>query len=71
VLKERLVALSRTWLGEFMLLPIHDEILFQVPDDIVPDAMEVIKQVMPVNDRFLVPLTVDTEAAKRWGAKYD
>lgn len=71
VLKDRLVALSRTWVGEYMLLPIHDEILFQVPDEIVPEAMDVIKAVMPVTDRFQVPLTVDAEAVKRWGQKYE
>jgi DNA polymerase-1 len=72
VLKDRLVALSRTWLGDHMLLPIHDEVIFEVPQDAVQEAMATIKAVMPENERFAVPLTVDAEATFRWGdlAKY-
>jgi DNA polymerase-1 len=70
VLKDRLVALGRTWLAQHMLMPIHDEILFQVPDDALADALAVIREVMPVRDRFQVPLTVDAVAVKRWGDKY-
>lgn len=71
VLKDRLVALSRTWLGQHMLLPIHDEILFEVPDEAVPEAEETIRQVMPERERFAVPLTVGVETVKRWGQKYE
>lgn len=67
VLKDRIVALSRTWLGDHMLLPIHDEIIFEVPQDAVAEAMKTIAEVMPERDKFSVPLTVDAEATVRWG----
>jgi DNA polymerase-1 len=70
VLKDRLVALSKTWVGQHMLMPIHDEILFSVPDDALHEALAVIKEVMPVRDRFQVPLTVEAKHVKRWGDKY-
>lgn len=70
VLKDRTVALSRTWLGEHLLLPIHDELLFEVPQDAVHEAEAVIREVMPERERFAVPLTVDVESTLRWGSKY-
>lgn len=70
VLKDRIVALSRTWVGELMILPIHDEILFEVPDEAAHDAMATIRETMPERERFAVPLTVDAEIVRRWGDKY-
>jgi DNA polymerase-1 len=70
VLKDRIVALSRTWLGDHMLLPIHDEILFEVPDEAVHDALATIAEVMPERERFAVPLTAEAKALRRWGEAY-
>ena len=67
-----MVALSRTWLGDHMILPIHDEVIFEVPDDAVQEALGTIREVMPDRTTFAVPLTVDADATHRWGdlAKY-
>jgi DNA polymerase-1 len=67
VMKERMVALSKTWVGEHMLLTIHDEFLFDVPEEAVYDAVRTIREVMPENDRFAVPLSIDVEVMRRWG----
>lgn len=67
VMKDRMVALSKTWVGEHMLLPIHDELLFEVPEETAYDAVRTIRQVMPENERFAVPLSVDVEVMRRWG----
>lgn len=71
VLKAKMVDLSRTWLGQHMLLPVHDEILFEVPEDAVPDAIATIQATMPERDKFQVPLTTDAAAVSRWGEGYD
>lgn len=71
VLKEKLVALSKTWLGNYMLLPIHDEVLFEVPDEAVPEALRVIAEVMPERNRFAAPLSVGVSTGQRWGEKVD
>ena len=70
VLKKKMVELSMTDIGHHMRLPIHDEILFEVPDDEVDHTLEVIKAVMPENDAFDVPLSVGTEVVSNWGEKY-
>lgn len=67
VMKDRMVALSKTWVGEHMLLTIHDEFLFDVPEEAVYDAVRTIREVMPENNRFAVPLSVDVEVMRRWG----
>lgn len=69
VLKDRIVALSKTWVGQHMRLPVHDEILFSVPETAMVDAIQTIRQVMPERERFVVPLTVDVEAVRRWGGE--
>lgn len=71
VLKDRLVALSKTWLGNYMTLPIHDEVLFEVPAEAKYEAIRVIRETMPERERFAVPLTVGVAEFDRWGAKTD
>ncbi len=70
VLKRKLVELSMTDIGHHMRLPIHDEILFEVPKAEVDHTVEVIRSVMPENDAFDVPLSVGVEVIDRWGDKY-
>jgi DNA polymerase-1 len=67
VMKSKMIALSKTWVGEYMLLPIHDELLFCVPESTVYDAVRTIRQTMPENERFAVPLSVDVEVMREWG----
>ncbi len=70
VLKRKLVELSMTEVGPYMRLPVHDEILFEVPEDRIPEALGIIQAVMPENHAFDVPLSVGTEVIERWGDKY-
>jgi DNA polymerase-1 len=70
VLKQKMVELSMTEAAEFMRLPIHDEILFEVPDDRVDEIKSVIEEVMPELHYFSVPLSVGADVVERWGDKY-
>jgi DNA polymerase-1 len=70
VLKKKIVELDHAGLGDFILLPVHDEIIFEVPDDDVPAAVQVIEEVMPDRQTFAVPLEIDLETARRWGDTY-
>ena len=49
-----------------MLLQVHDELVFEVPDKYVPDLVEVIQNTLPTNE-LEVPLTVSIEVGKNWG----
>jgi DNA polymerase I len=63
-------ALSKAKLNAQMLLQVHDELIFEVPEDEVGKTLPVIKQVMEdaphpaVN--LSVPLHVDARAADNW-----
>jgi DNA polymerase-1 len=63
-------ALADAGLSARMSLQVHDELLFEVPDDEVERAIPVIRRVMaeaPLPDVTLsVPLTVDVRAANNW-----
>ncbi|MDC9700868.1 MAG: DNA polymerase I [Alphaproteobacteria bacterium] len=55
-----------------MLLQVHDELLFEVPDDYVGSAVETIKSVMEEASgpalKLKIPLIVDTRIAENWSA---
>lgn len=70
VLKVKLAELDAAGLGDFIRLPIHDEIVMEVPDELVPEAIQTIETVMPEREMFSVPLEVETKGAKRWGHLY-
>ena len=63
-------ALAKERLAAQMLLQVHDELIFEVPDDEVAHTLPVIKQVMedaPMPAVALsVPLAVDARAADNW-----
>ncbi len=70
VLKEALLRLDAAGLGDAMLLPVHDEIIFEVNQEDVAEATSTIMEVMTDN-RWAVPLTVGIDGPlDRWGAKY-
>lgn len=70
-LKEQMVACDMAGLGEYMTLPIHDELMFDVPTELCGDVARTIEQAMTVRDRFVVPITVGVDGPyERWGDKY-
>ncbi len=69
ILKQRLVDIDAAGLAEYFVLPVHDELDFDVPVDLVADAQATIQQVMPVRD-LTVPITVGVDVVDRWGDKF-
>jgi DNA polymerase-1 len=69
VLKRALVDLDFAGFGEYMVLPIHDEIIFDIPTGMIEDALPQITHIMTRSD-FRAPLTVSATVAKRWGEAY-
>lgn len=68
VLKLKIVQADAAGLGEFMLFPVHDEIDFDVPNDILPDVMETLKNTMNDNELLDVPVTWSADVGPNWGA---
>ena len=49
-----------------MILQIHDELLFEVPDEELEAVGRLVKEVMEGAMELVVPLTVDIKVGKNW-----
>ncbi len=69
VLKQGLVDLDAAGLAQFLVLPVHDEAVMDVP---AAEVEEVSREACKVLTRpdFRVPLTVSATVADRWGDNY-
>ena len=52
--------------GARMILTVHDELLFEVPEDRAQEVAEVVRTHMQGAARLAVPLTVDVGIGKNW-----
>lgn len=68
---------KREWFEKvFMIITIHDELVFEIDKDILVEAQEVFQDVMTRNRTILrlkwrVPLTTDCEIGYNWTVPYD
>lgn len=53
-----------------MLLQVHDELLFEAPDDELDELKATAKEIMEGAMELSVPLVVDLKVAENWGAMY-
>lgn len=71
VFKMNLVKIDAAGLGDNLVVPVHDEIVFSAPPEDVEDVKQTIKECMTSRDGWAVPLTSDCEGPfLRWGDKY-
>jgi DNA polymerase I len=70
LLKLKLVELAAAGLGEKILLPVHDEVVFEADDDEVDDVQAIIHDIFPEHRLFSCPIAIDVNVTKRWGTKY-
>lgn len=71
IFKTMALELDAAGLGDYLALFIHDEIGIDVPDEMVPEAIEIMGSVMN-NDKILsLPITAGGAKAKRWGEKVE
>jgi DNA polymerase-1 len=69
VLKRGIRRVNRTQWIEYYRLPIHDENIFVIPDELVPQAVEEIPELMADRETFSVPIDADVKVMQRWGSK--
>lgn len=67
ILKMKIVEADAAGLGDYMILPVHDEIDFEVPDVELDDVIPVIKSVMNDDKLLSVPIESSLDLGKRWG----
>jgi DNA polymerase I-like protein with 3'-5' exonuclease and polymerase domains len=71
LLKNALVQLDLAGLGDYMTLPVHDEVIFSIPKEDAAEAMHLIGDVMSITEGYMVNIPADPEGPlDRWGEKY-
>lgn len=71
VFKQNLIKLDQADLTEYLIVPVHDEIVLQCPDNEVKDVMATVQECMTTRDDWAVPLTAGVDGPfKSWGEKY-
>lgn len=73
ILKRKLVELDAAGFGDNMLIPIHDEIIFEFPkEDVDNDLLKSIEMTMSDYDNYLVPIEAEPEVIEgAWGSAYE
>jgi DNA polymerase-1 len=69
VLKMKLIELDSAGLGEWMVVPVHDEIILDVPAEHFEDAADTLRRVMNDDQMFSVPLSASVSYGMSWGSK--
>lgn len=67
ILKLKMVECDQAGLGDFMRLPVHDEIDLEVPNDDLDDALVTLLDVVNDDKLLDVPLTWSAETGPNWG----
>lgn len=71
IFKQNLIKLDQADLTEYCVVPVHDEIVLSVPEDIVDDVSPIVLECMTTRDGWDVPLLADIEEpTPRWGTRY-
>lgn len=66
ILKQSAIDMAKAGLDEFMVVPIHDEVLFSIPEDQVEDAKPIIRDCMSRPDEVVPLLAEPSDGAARW-----
>ena len=72
IFKDAIIALDAEGMGDTMLAPVHDEMVFQFPSDDGPRLAQLAKETMEDLTSYRVPFTCDVDGPlARWGQKYE
>lgn len=70
ILKRQIVELDKHGLADYALLPVHDEVIFEVPEADASELLREIEAAMTDGENFAVPITASGEIISRWGDPY-
>jgi len=71
VFKSNLVKLDQADLTDYLIVPVHDEIVLQAPRKDAEEIKRLVQQCMTTREGWAVPLTADVDGPlENWGAKY-
>ncbi len=72
IFKQNLVKLDQADLTEYLIVPVHDEIVLQAPRGEAEEISRIVQECMTTRDGWAVPLTAGVDGPfENWGSKYD
>jgi len=72
VFKQNLLKLDAAGLTDYLVVPVHDEIVMSIPKAEAPEIMAQVKECMTTREGWAVPLTAGCDGpAERWGDLID
>lgn len=66
LLKQVICELDDAGVAQYIIMPIHDELIFDIPDEDLDEVADVVSNVM-TRDEFRVPFTVDPHTGQKMG----
>jgi DNA polymerase I len=71
IFKSNLVKLDQADLTDYLIVPVHDEIVLQAPRKDAKEVQQLVKECMTTKEGWAVPLTADSDGPlENWGEKY-
>lgn len=71
IMKSALVRAASAGLDQYMVIPVHDEVISDVPKHEMKDFIPAMSEAMNDHDTFRVPITSGAAMGDRWGMKKD
>jgi DNA polymerase-1 len=72
VFKSNLLKLDQADLTDYLIVPVHDEIVLQAPKGEAEEIKQLVKECMTTREGWSVPLTADVDGPlQNWGQKYE
>jgi len=59
--------MSKRQLKSKLLLQVHDELIFEVPQDELEEVRQLVPKIMSTALELSIPLKVDTKTGTNWG----
>ncbi len=71
VFKLKLIELDNLGLSDYLILPVHDEAIMEVPTEDLPEIARTVHSAMNDTSLLSLPITAGLSTAERWGQKTD
>lgn len=72
ILKRGLLNLDAVGLGDYLVLPVHDEVVLDVPRVEAADVLRLVEETLNDRENYAVPITWSGDVLERsWGQKYE
>lgn len=70
ILKRGMADIEAAGLSKYLVLPVHDELVFDVPEDIAKDVLRMVEDILTNTEDYRVPITWSGDIyQERWGRK--